>query len=190
MKDFKGIYPALLTPFDKNDKINEKSLEKMRMLMTQSEVMPENRKCAVYANAIASQIHSPVCAIELNDGHLVRGKTSSLLRCSSAALLNALKYLAGIDPEAQLISPDLLNAIHSLKNKYLNLQNPLLDIDEVLLTLSIAAANDENAKKCLEALPLLKGCEIHCTIILAKKDTTTLRNLNMNLTCDPKQGNA
>ena len=29
MKDFKGIYPALLTPFDENDKINEKSLEKL-----------------------------------------------------------------------------------------------------------------------------------------------------------------
>ncbi len=29
MKDFKGIYPALLTPYDENDKINEKSLEKL-----------------------------------------------------------------------------------------------------------------------------------------------------------------
>ena len=171
-------------------KINAKSLEKMRMLMTQSGLVAENRKCAVYANALAIQKNYPVCAIELNDGYLVSGKTSSLLRCSSAALLNALKYLAGIDPEVQLISPDLLKAIHSLKNDYLNLQNPLLDIDEVLLTLSIAASNDENARKCIEALPLLKGCEIHCTIILTKKDTTTLRNLNMNLTCDPKQGNA
>ena len=29
MKDFKGIYPALLTPYDENDRINEKSLEKL-----------------------------------------------------------------------------------------------------------------------------------------------------------------
>ncbi len=171
-------------------KINKASLEKMRMLMTQSELVPENRKCAVYAKAVQSQISGPVCAIELNDGYLIRGKTSSLLRCSSAALLNALKYLAGIDKEVELISPDLLKAIRSLKNDYLNLKNPLLDIDEVLLTLSIASAQDENARKCIEALPLLKGCEIHSTIILTKKDTTTLRNLKMNLTCDPKQGNA
>ena len=171
-------------------KINKSSLEKMRMILTQSEVVPENRKCAIYANDIAEKINAPVCAIELNDGHLIRGKTSSLLRCSSAALLNALKYLAEIDTSVQLISPDLLNAIHSLKNNYLNLKNPLLDIDEVLLTLSIAAKEDENARKCIEALPLLKGCEIHSTIILTKKDQTTLRNLNMNLTCNPKQGNA
>ena len=29
MKNFKGIYTALLTPFDKNDKVNEKQLEKL-----------------------------------------------------------------------------------------------------------------------------------------------------------------
>lgn len=29
MDKFKGIFPALLTPFDKNDKINEKALEKL-----------------------------------------------------------------------------------------------------------------------------------------------------------------
>ena len=68
----------------------------------------------------------------------------------------------------------------------MNIENPLLDIDEVLLTLSIASQIDENARLCLEALPKLKDCEIHSTVILSKKDTMTLRNLHMNLTCDPK----
>ena len=39
-------------------------------------------------------------------------------------------------------------------------------------------------------LPLLKDCEIHSTVILSKKDTETLRNLQMNLTCDPKSAGA
>ena len=167
-------------------KINTNSLDKMQMLLSQADVYARNRKCATIANEIADIQKSPVCAIELNDGHLISGKTSSLLRCSSAALLNALKYLAGIDQEIQLISPNMLKSILSLKNDYLNIANPLLDIDEVLLTLSIASAQDENASQCLKALPLLKNCEIHSTVILSKKDTATLRKLHMNLTCDPK----
>lgn len=167
-------------------KINTKSLEKMQMLLSQADVYARNRKCAEVAKKVAEERSTPACAIELNEGQLISGKTSSLLRCSSAALLNALKYLAGIDQDIELISPEMLKSILSLKNDYLNITNPLLDIDEVLLTLSIASSQDENAKKCLEVLPLLKGCEIHSTVILSKKDTATLRKLQMNLTCEPK----
>lgn len=171
-------------------KINTKSLEKMQMLLSQANVDAKNRKCAIFAKEIAEARQVPACAIELNDGHLIYGKTSSLLRASSAALLNALKYLAGIDQEIELISPDMLQSILSLKNNYLNIANPLLDIDEVLLTLTIASSSQPNAKQCLEVLPLLKDCEIHSTVILSKKDTETLRNLQMNLTCDPKSAGA
>lgn len=171
-------------------KINAKSLEKMQMLLSQANVDAKNRKCAIVANEVAKERQVPACAIELNDGQLIKGKTSSLLRCSSAALLNALKYLANIDPEIELISPSMLQSILSLKNNYLNITNPLLDIDEVLLTLTISSSNDENAKKCLEVLPMLKDCEIHSTVILSKKDVGTLRHLQMNLTCDPKYASA
>ena len=105
-------------------------------------------------------------------------------------MLNALKYLASIEQDIELISPTMLHSILSLKNDYLNMKTPLLDIDEVLLTLTIASAQDQNAKKCLEALPLLKDCEIHSTVILSNKDTETLRKLKMNLTCDPKHASA
>lgn len=167
-------------------KINNQSLEKMQMLLSQANVDAKNRKCAIIANQVALEKDSPACAIELNDGHLISGKTSSLLRCSSAALLNALKYLAGIDQDIELISPTMLQSILSLKNNYLNIPNPLLEINEVLLTLTIASSHEENAKKCLNVLPLLKNSEIHSTVILSKNDMETLRNLQMNLTCDPK----
>ena len=170
--------------------IKAKSIEKMNNLMSQANVDAKNRKCAIIANEVAIERQVPACAIELNDGHLISGKTSSLLRGSSAALLNALKYLAGLDKEIELISPSMLQSILSLKNDYLNITNPLLDIDEVLLTLSIASSTDDNAKKCLEVLPLLKGTEIHSTVILSKKDMNTLRKLTMNLTCDPKYASA
>lgn len=171
-------------------KINTKSLEKMQMLLSQANVDAKNRKCAIIAKKLAEERQVPACAIELNDGSLISGKTSSLLRASSAALLNALKYLAGINQEIELISPNMLHSILSLKNNYLNIKNPLLDIDEVLLTLTIASSDEPNARKCLEVLPLLKDCEIHSTVILSNKDMATLRNLQMNLTCDPKYATA
>lgn len=170
-------------------KIDMSALEKSKLLLSQANVDANNRKCAMVANEVAKEKNSPACAIELNDGCLVSGKTSSLLRCSSAALLNAVKKIANIDQDIELISPDLLKSILDLKNNYLNMTNPLLDIDEVLLTLSIAASNDANAKRCLEALPQLKNCEIHSTVILSRKDVATLRKLRMNFTCDPKYGN-
>lgn len=167
-------------------KINSNSLDKIQMLLAQANVDAKNRKCAVKAREYAQLKNCPACAIEFNDGYVITGKTSSLLRCSSAALLNALKYLAHIDQDIELISPEMLKSILSLKNDYLNIKNPLLDIDEVLLTLTIASNHDENAQKCLKVLPLLKGCEIHSTVILSLKDSTTLRQLQMNLTSDPK----
>lgn len=167
-------------------KINEDSLEKMQILLSQANVDAKNRKCAIVAHEIAENNDIPVCAIELNDGQLISGKTSSLLRCSSAALLNALKYLAHIDQDVQLISPSMLKSILSLKNDYLNKKNPLLEMNEVLLTLTIASSHDQNAKSCLEVLPMLKDAEIHSTVILSKNDTDILRQLQMNFTCDPK----
>ena len=167
-------------------KIQDSSIDKMKMILSQAHVSANNRKCAMFAREIALEKEVPSCAIELNDGHLISGKTSPLLRCSSAALLNALKYLAGIKHDLELISPDMLKSILMLKNNYLNINNPLLEVNEVLLTLTIAAQHDPIAKKCVEALPLLKGSEIHSTVILSKNDTKILRDLQMNLTCDPK----
>lgn len=168
-------------------KVSKEAMGKMQMLLSQAGITIKNRKCAEYAITLEEEIKSPVCAIELNDGTLIHGKTSSLLRCSSAALLNALKYLANIPKEIDLISPTLLESILSFKNNILNDQNPLLDINDVLLTLSIASKDDENARKALEVISYLADCEVHSTVVLSTKDNEIIRKLKMNATSDPKQ---
>ena len=37
----------------------------------------------------------------------------------------------------------------------------------------------------MHQLPMLKGCDIHSTVILSSVDADTLKKLGMNLTCDP-----
>ncbi|MBQ8795596.1 MAG: DUF1846 domain-containing protein [Clostridia bacterium] len=160
---------------------------KLDILMKQAGVTSENRP--VIAQALKKSEETggePAAAIEMPDGRIITGKTSSLLGASSAALLNALKYLGGIDDEIHLISPTIIEPIQKLKLTHLGNSNPRLHMDEVLLALSICAATDEQAQLALDQLEKLKGCEAHATVILASTDEKMFKKLGINLTCEPK----
>ena len=67
---------------------------------------------------------APAAAIELPDGTVITGKTGPLLGAASSALLNALKKLAGIDQEMDLVSAAAIEPIQTLKTNYLGSKNP------------------------------------------------------------------
>ena len=125
-------------------------------------------------------------AIELNDGTLISGKTSDLLGAASAVLLNALKKLARIPKKTLLMEPDVIEPICSLKTRHLGNHNPRLHTDEVLIALSICAARSKVAKKALDQLDKLAGCEAHSTVILSPVDMATFQKLGVHLTCEPR----
>ncbi len=159
---------------------------KLKLLMTQAQIAPEDRAFAQAARDKKEATGQPAAALQLHDGTVVVGKTSTLLGASSALLLNALKALAGIDKEVDLISRDVIEPVQELKTKNLGNHNPRLHTNEVLIALSIAAAHDENARRAIDQLPKLKGCEAHSTVILTEIDAGIFRKLGMNLTCDPE----
>ncbi len=161
-------------------------LYKLELLMKQAGIAIDDRRVIDAAMTREENTQAPALAIELPDSTLVTGKTSPLLGAASACLLNALKILAGIDHEIHLVSPDAIRPIQSLKTDYLGSINPRLHTDEILIALSISAATDENAAKALAALPLLKGCEVHSTVLLSPVDEGIFKKLNMHLTCEPK----
>jgi uncharacterized protein (UPF0371 family) len=125
-------------------------------------------------------------AMQLPDGQIVSGKTSSLLGASSACLLNALKRLGGIDKDALLISPEVIEPIQKLKVHHMGNRNPRLHTDEVLIALAICAVTDPLAALAIEQLPRLSGYEAHSTVILSRVDENVLQKLGVNLTCEPK----
>ena len=127
----------------------------------------------------------PAAAIELADGTIVTGKTGPLLGAASSALLNALKKLAGIDQETDLVSARAIEPIQTLKTNYLGSKNPRLHTDEILIALSSSVSENEYAAKAMEQIPNLKGCDIHSTVILSSVDADTLKKLGMYLTCEP-----
>ena len=157
---------------------------KLELLMKQADISVEDRKVIAAAKKRAEETGLPAVAIEMNDGTLITGKTSDLLGSSAAALLNALKYEAGIDPDLHMVAPSAIEPIQTLKTQYLGSRNPRLHTDEILIALSMSAASNPEALKALNQLPRLKGCEVHSTVLLSSVDENTFKRLGMHLTCE------
>lgn len=156
---------------------------KLELLMNNAGLCVDDRKCALEATKLEEKTGAPAAAIELIDGTIVKGKTSALLGCASAMLLNALKVLAGIDDDVLLIAPEVIKPIQELKINHLGNKNPRLHTDETLIALSISAVNDEKAKLALNQLSKLKNCEMHSSVMLAQVDENVLKKLGIRLTC-------
>ncbi|MDO4761679.1 MAG: DUF1846 domain-containing protein [Corynebacterium sp.] len=160
--------------------------ERAAVVMAKAGITPEMRRVVAPARTIEEQDGLPGCAMELADGTIITGRTSDLLGCSAAMLLNALKHLAGIDDSIHLLSPDSIEPIQSLKTKHLGSVNPRLHTDEVLIALSVSAGTCEESRLALEQLKQLRGCDAHTTTILGSVDEAIFRNLGVLVTCDPK----
>ena len=164
---------------------SEQELNRLELLMRTLSIDPSIRKTVPAALEVAKRTGQPATAIELPDGTIVTGKTSSLLGASSAALLNALKALSDIPDELKLISPSVIQPIQHLKVDHMGNHNPRLHTDEVLIALAISAATDPTAARAMDALSDLKDCDAHSTVILSQVDDGMFKKLGMNVTCEP-----
>ena len=162
-----------------------RELQKMEMLMRSLCLEPEQRRTVPAAQAVAQRTGEPAVAIELTDGTLITGKTSSLMGPACSALLNALKHLAGIAAPVDLISPAVLAPIQRLKVEHLGNRNPRLHTDEMLIALAMSAVTNPTAELAVNELDQLKGAQVHSTVILSQVDETLLRKLGTNVTCSP-----
>ncbi len=177
-------YAALCAVRQGNSEQSEVS--KIELLMNQMQITVADRPVAAAAVAKAEATGAPATAIQLADGRIITGKTSSLLGASSSMLLNVLKVLGDIPDEVQLLSPTIIEPIQRMKTGVLGNHNPRLHTDEVLIALSICAATDPRAKLALEQVGKLKGVEAHSSVILSRVDEQTFRKLGVNLTCEPR----
>ncbi len=159
--------------------------DKIELLMRQLNIIEEERPVIETARQRQQQTGEPALAIQLSDGELVTGKTSPLMGPSAAVILNAVKRVAGIDKSVHLIPPEVIEPVQKLKCRYLGNQNPRLHSNEVLIALSVSAATNHAAAQALAALPKLKGCEAHATVMLSATDLDTFRRLGVFLTTDP-----
>ncbi len=176
-------YTALCNLAD--GKSEESEVNKIALLMKQMKISTENRRTTIAAKDRKLQEGVNAAAIELADGTVITAKTSTLLGPCAALLLNATKYLAGIDHSVKLIPQQMIEPIQRTKVTLLHGKNPRLHTDEVLVALSMLSLNDENCRKALATLPQLAGCQAHSTVMLSEVDHKIFKKLGIGLTCDP-----
>lgn len=165
---------------------SQNELFRIEMIMNHLNLSVTDRAVVDPALKRAEETDAPAVAIELPDGSIVTGKTSSLLGSASACLLNALKALGGIPDDKLLISPEVIEPIQKLKINHLGNSNPRLHTDEVLIALSICGLTDPMSALAADQLPKLKNCEAHATVILSRVDENIFQHLGVNITYEPK----
>ncbi|MBR4394335.1 MAG: DUF1846 family protein, partial [Oscillospiraceae bacterium] len=154
--------------------------------MNSMDTGPEDRPVVGAALQRAEETGEPAVAIQLPDGSIVTGKTTSLLGAASACLMNALKQLAGIDKKLLLITPSIIEQIQHLKVEHLGNHNPRMHTDELLITLAICGATNPIAGYAIDQLSMLRGSEGHSSVILSHVDADLFKKLGVNMTYEPR----
>ncbi len=127
----------------------------------------------------------PVISLKLSKNKIITGKQTDILSAASSLILNAIKELSKIPDDINLLSPNILEPMLKLK-KELSGDDKCLQLTEVLTALSICSTTNSMVEKALSKLTKLKGCEAHATYIVENGDKKSLKNLKINLTCEPE----
>ncbi len=172
---------------------SRETVSRMDNIMKKSGLGPEDRRVVIPARKASEEAKRKgkgnkgiFCgaAIELPGGEMVTGKNSPLLHASSAAILNATKELAGIPDNIDLIDNSVLRSIDRLKTKTLGMKSESLNVNEVLIALSVSSSVNPTVKNSIEKLRDLGGCEMHVTHMLSSGDESGLRKIGLNVTTD------
>ena len=179
----------------KKGKITDEITDRMKLMLDATGIKEEDRKVVGVArkyieNKKGDYDESLIClAIELKNGEVVTGRSTDLLVASAAAVLNAIKSLAGLEEELLLISPEVIEAIQNMKVDSLHHEKGTMNLEEALMALVVTASTSTVAKEALEKLTELEGCKAHCTAILSGKDEQALKDIGIDPTCDPEYVN-
>ena len=170
------------------------TVDRAEQIMTGANLTPEQRPVVLPAQEAADRArqdnegHEGVfcgAAILLPDGRIITGGNSPELHAATTLVLNAIKALADVPHEISLLAPAVMKSVGELKTNIFGKQSVSLDLEEALIALAISATTNPTATTCLEKLPLLRGCDVHMTHIPTPGDDQGLRQLGVNLTCDP-----
>lgn len=161
------------------------TLERNKSLVTESKASETLSTIINTAKATSKESGFPCVALELPNGTIVTGKTKKIVSASAAVMLNALRTLAELGDDYDVITDEILLPILEYRTKILGSPSSVLTIDDVLVALSICTQKNEKARKAMRKITELRGCDAHSTYILPHSEEQTLKKLGINITCEP-----
>ncbi len=168
----------------KTDDIDPEVPQRIKLLMNELNISDNLIKAINRAREKEEESSSKVIALEITSNVIITGRETELLTPAASLILNSIKYLTDIPDEIDLLSPGVLKPILDLKKNVLS-NKQILNLNDVLISLSICSVTNPTANKALKNINKLNGCDAHATFIVEKSDLDLLRSLGINLTCDP-----
>ena len=165
---------------------SQETVERIELMLNKLGLSSKDRKVINVALEKEEKEKVNVVAIEIPNGKIVTGKESKLLSASSAAIINVLKELNKIPEDIYLLSPSMLEAIFKTKQNTSYRTSYSLNVQEVLIALSICSSTNPIIEKMINKIGDLRGCEAHSTYIIEQSELNVIKNLGINLTCEPK----
>ena len=165
---------------------SEETVQRLDIMMNKLELKPKDRKVVIPALEKQEKEGVNCVAIQLPNGKIITGKESKLLSAPSAAIINVLKEITGIPDEVYLLAPSILEGIFKTKQHTSYRTSYCLNVQEVLIALSICSSTNPIIEKMIGKLQKLRGCEAHSTYIIEQSEMNVLKNLGINLTCEPQ----
>lgn len=168
----------------KEQDLDDSIPNRIKMLINELEL--NNSILPVIDCAISKQERTgrKTVALELDNGTIITGSETELLSPVSSLFINCIKELTNIPDDVPLLSNAVLEPIQKLKVKSITSNNKL-NLNEVLIALSICSVTNPIIDKALKKIELLKNCDMHSTYIIENGEKSILRNLKINLTCEP-----
>lgn len=158
--------------------------ERIKVLMNELDLTEDDRKVVAVALKKAEKEKRHVISLQLPNGKIITGKQTELLNPASSLLINAMKELTHIPDEIDLLSPSVLEPIQRFKSK--DIDHATLNLQEVIIALSICSVTNPIIAKAFKNLKKLAGCEAHASYIVTNGDKNEFRNLKINLTTEPQ----
>ena len=155
--------------------------ERIKLLMNELGINESGRTVVAHAEAKRNSTGKASACLQIGKKYIT-GRRTDYLSPISSTILNTLKTISKIPDEVDLIAPTVLTPILDIKNRVSNFKANYLNLNEVLIALSICSTTNPVVKKILENLDKLTGTELHSTHLIPDDEIIILSNLGINAT--------
>lgn len=172
------------------------TIRRIELLMEEFDLSPSKRAVVPPANEALAEAERragkgnrgvfSAAALELESGEIVTGQNSPLMHAAASLVLNGIKKMAAIPQHLDLLSPNIIESIGSLRKDILGRESISLNLSETLIALGISSTTNPTARLAMEQLARLRGREVHLTHLPTPGDEKALRRLGVNLTSEPR----